>query len=224
MSESVPLLALDGPAGAGKGVVSMELAQHLGWHRLESGALYRVVALLALEAGLSPQDASGQAALARDLELRFEGDKVLLAGRQVQAALAREEIGKRSSVLAALPQVRQSLAPLQRNFRRPPGLVAEGRDMGTVIFPEASLKIFLTASPEVRAERRFEQLKTKGDNVILAAVRQEMEQRDFRDQQRSISPLRPAADAILVDSTRLSPGQVVEKILHLWEQCATGRA
>ncbi len=224
MNSPVPLLALDGPAGAGKGTVSLALARHLGWHRLESGALYRTVALLALEAGLPAEDGPGQAALARDLKLLFRDKQVLLDGRDVRRELARDDIGKRSSVLAALPEVRKNLVPLQRSFLRPPGLVAEGRDMGTVIFPQASLKIFLTATLKTRAQRRFQQLKTKGHNVILDEVQRDMEQRDLRDQKRKASPLLPAADAISVDSTRLSPEAVVAIILRLWEQRETGRA
>ncbi len=207
---SVPVIALDGPGGVGKGTLSRMLARDLGWHLLDSGAIYRALALAAGEAGLLEGAAAGTAGprlvrLAGELPLRFEeaGEttRVYLGGRPVDAALRTAETGRQASVLAALPAVREALLQRQRDFRQAPGLVADGRDMGTVVFPDAPLKVFLTASPGERARRRLNQLKEQGSDATLAAVEAEIAGRDRRDRERSAAPLEPAADARILDSS-----------------------
>jgi cytidylate kinase len=217
---AAPVLTIDGPSGSGKGTVARRIAEHLGWHLLDSGALYRLVALAGEKAGLEPDDQSGHAALAGSLQVQFGqdeqgGELVLLgSGRQdVTAAIRTEEAGQGASRVAAWPAVRQALMQRQREFARIPGLVADGRDMGTVVFPEAALKIFLTASPEERARRRHNQLKDKGSGANLAALSLEIAERDRRDSTRAVSPLVPAAGAIVIDSTHLGIEAVVDRIL-----------
>jgi cytidylate kinase len=212
MSRS-PVLAVDGPGGAGKGTLCRVVAERLGWHLLDSGALYRLVAAAAARAGTALDDEAGLAGLARDLPVRFEGEKVWLGEEDVSAEIRSEECGNRASQVAALPGVRTALVGLQREFRRPPGLVADGRDMGTVIFPDAELKVFLTASAEERARRRYKQLKEKGFDVNLAGLSAEVAARDRRDAERAVAPLRPAPDAVVVDSTTLDIDAVVERVL-----------
>jgi CMP/dCMP kinase len=185
----VPVLAVDGPGGAGKGTLCRRAADRLGWHLLDSGALYRLVALAAADAGTELHDEHGLAALARDLPARFAGERVFLGDRDVTDAIRSENCGNRASRVAALPGVRTALVGLQRSFRRPPGLVADGRDMGTVIFPDAELKVFLTASAEERAMRRYKQLKEKGFDVNLARLSAEVAHRDRRDAERAVAPL-----------------------------------
>jgi CMP/dCMP kinase len=209
----VPVLAVDGPGGAGKGTLCRRVADRLGWHLLDSGALYRLVALAATDAGTDLDDEHGLAALARDLPARFAGERVFLGERDVTQAIRSEDCGNRASRIAALPGVRTALVGLQRSFRRPPGLVADGRDMGTVIFPDAELKVFLTASAEERAMRRYKQLKEKGFDVNLAGLSAEVAARDRRDAERAVAPLRPAPDACVIDSTELNIDQVVEAVL-----------
>ena len=214
----VPVVAVDGPSGAGKGTVSRLLATRLGWHLLDSGALYRLTALAGM--ALDPGDVAGHVRLAERLDIRFDShpdgsERVILAGRDVAASLRSEETGAGASRVAAWPAVRQALLRRQRDFARPPGLVADGRDMGTVVFPEAALKIFLTATPEERARRRHKQLKDKGSDVSLAALSREISARDAADAGRAVAPLKPAADAVLLDSTGLGIDQVVERILEL---------
>jgi cytidylate kinase len=216
----VPVLAIDGPSGSGKGTVSRRIADALGWHLLDSGALYRLVALAGERAGLRSDDVGAHAALAAALQVRFGHDgqgqeQVLLGGdrQDVTAAIRTETAGQGASRVAAWPAVRQALLQRQRQFAREPGLVADGRDMGTVVFPAAPLKIFLTASPEERARRRHNQLKDKGSGANLAALSLEIAERDRRDSTRSVSPLVPAAEAIVVDSTHLGIGEVVDRIL-----------
>jgi cytidylate kinase len=213
-----PVVAVDGPSGAGKGTVSRLLATRLGWHLLDSGALYRLTALAGM--ALDPGDVAGHARLAEGLDLRFDShpdgsERVILAGRDVATSLRSEETGAGASRVAAWPAVRQALLRRQRDFARPPGLIADGRDMGTVVFPEAALKIFLTATPEERARRRHKQLKDKGSDVSLAALSREISARDAADAGRAVAPLKPAADAVLLDSTGLGIDQVVERILEL---------
>jgi cytidylate kinase len=214
------VIAIDGPSGSGKGTVARILAERLGWHLLDSGALYRLVALAGVSRGIDPGDESGHAALAAALDARFEvdaagGERVLLDDRDVSRELRAEATGNLASVVAAMPAVRAALFERQRAFAKPPGLVADGRDMGTVIFPGAELKVFLTASAEERALRRHKQLKDKGLAATLAGLSQEILERDQRDAARKTAPLKPAADAVLIDSTGVSVETVVQRILDL---------
>jgi len=211
---SAPVLAVDGPGGAGKGTLCCEVAERLGWHLLDSGALYRLVAVAAQQSGTALEDETGLAALARDLPARFEGERVFLGEEDVSRLIRTEACGERASRVATLPAVRTALVGLQRSMRRPPGLVADGRDMGTVIFPDAELKVFLTASAQERAMRRYKQLKEKGFDVSLGGLSAEVEARDRRDAERAVAPLRPAPDACVIDSTELNIDQVVEQVLE----------
>jgi CMP/dCMP kinase len=216
----VPVIAVDGPSGSGKGTVSRLLAARLGWHLLDSGALYRLVGLAGARRGLAADDVAGHAAVAAALDARFEvdatgGERVLLEGRDVTAELRTETTGGLASVVAAMPPVRAALLDRQRAYAGPPGLVADGRDMGTVVFPAAPLKVFLTASPAERALRRYKQLKEKGLAANLAGLSQEIEERDRRDSVRSVAPLRPASDAVVIDSTGVPVDEVVNRVLAL---------
>jgi cytidylate kinase len=216
----VPVIAVDGPSGSGKGTVSRILAGHLGWHLLDSGALYRLTALAGAARGLGPADEPGHAALAARLDARFEvdaagGERVLLDGRDVTRELRAEATGNMASIVAVMPSVRAALLERQRAYATPPGLVADGRDMGTVVFPSAGLKVFLTASAEERARRRYNQLKEKGLAANLAGLSQEILERDRRDSARSVAPLKPAADAVVIDSTGIAVDDVVNRILAL---------
>jgi cytidylate kinase len=215
-----PVIAVDGPSGSGKGTVSRRVAGRLGWHLLDSGALYRLVALAGRRAGLKGDDEAGHAALAARMAVTFgqrpDGDELVLLGEardDVTSEIRSEEAGQGASRVAVWPGVRTALLQRQRHFAQPPGLVADGRDMGTVVFPAARLKIFLTASPEERARRRHKQLKDKGSGASLAALSQEIAERDRRDSTRAVAPLVPAADAITVDSTSLSIEAVVDRIM-----------
>ena len=214
------VIAIDGPSGSGKGTVARLVAEHLGWHLLDSGALYRLVALAGAARRLDPGDEPGHAALADALDARFEVDasgaeRVLLDGREVTQELRAESTGNMASVVAAMPAVRVALFERQRAFAQPPGLVADGRDMGTVIFPSAGLKVFLTASADERARRRHKQLKEKGLAANLAGLSQEILERDQRDAARTTAPLKPATDAVLIDSTGVPVEAVVQRILDL---------
>ncbi len=211
----VPVLAIDGPSGSGKGTVARRVAQRLGWHLLDSGALYRLVALGADRAGIGLEDEEGLARLAARLPVRFGPgeDEVWLGDEEVSAEIRTEACGDRASRVAALPAVRRALVELQRGFARPPGLVADGRDMGTAIFPDADAKVFLTASAEERARRRYKQLKEKGFDVNLADLFREVAARDRRDADRKASPLRPADAALVIDSTGMSIDEVVDQVL-----------
>ncbi|MEM8984672.1 MAG: (d)CMP kinase [Pseudomonadota bacterium] len=216
----IPVLTIDGPSGSGKGTVSREVAERLGWHLLDSGALYRLVGLSAEKASVSFKDGAALAEIARNLSARFgstaSGDeRIWLAGEVVTDQVRTERCGELASLVAAHAAVREALVELQRGYRAPPGLVADGRDMGTVIFPDAKVKVFLTASAEERAERRHKQLKEKGIGVSLSALSREIAERDSRDANRSVAPLRAADDAIEVDSTNLSVEDVVARVLEL---------
>lgn len=220
-----PVITLDGPSGSGKGEISRRVADALGWHLLDSGAIYRVAAVAAASAGIDTASEDRLAALAESLDVRFEGRRILLQGRDVTDRVRREQTGTAASRLAALPGVRRSLLCLQHGFRRPPGLVADGRDMGTVVFPDAGCKVFLTATPEVRAERRHKQLKEQGISVSLARLFSDIAERDARDASRTVSPLKAADDAVVLDTTGLSIEEVVEKVLGLAaERLNTGTA
>jgi 3-phosphoshikimate 1-carboxyvinyltransferase len=215
----IPVICVDGPTASGKGTLAAQVASQLGYHLLDSGALYRITALAAGRAQL-PLDATAEdaiAALAQGLRLEFTGEQVLLAGEDVTEAIRTEEAGMNASKVSALPKVRAALVDLQHGFRRLPGLVADGRDMGTVIFPAAPLKVFLTASAEQRAQRRFKQLISKEKSITLAALRADLEARDARDSSRSVAPLKPAADARLLDNSSLSVEESVKWVLDWWQ-------
>ena len=216
----VPVMTIDGPSGSGKGTVSRAAARALGWGLLDSGALYRLVALAGRNTGVGLEDGPGLARLARGLDLKFGSDAageevVRLNGKEVTRAIRTEEAGNDASKVAALPLVRAALLERQRRFAVPPGLVADGRDMGTVVFPMAELKIFLTASASERAARRHKQLKEKGVAATLAALSLEIAERDLRDSTRSASPLVASSDAVLLDTTGMSVDAVVERVLGL---------
>jgi len=223
----VPVVTLDGPGGAGKGTVGLGLARRLGWHFLDSGALYRVLALAADRAGLDESRPASVAGLLPGLDVRFdpagEEPRVFLGGEDVSRAIRDEACGGLASRLAALPEVRAALLEAQRRWRRAPGLVADGRDMGTVVFPDALVKVFLTASPEVRAERRYKQLKDKGLSANLARLIADTRERDRRDAERPVAPLKPAPDARLLDSSRLNVEEVTAVVAD-WVDEAMARA
>ena len=219
MNSPVRVVTLDGPSGSGKGTISRAVARHLGWHLLDSGALYRLVALAGLERGLERDDVQGHARIAGTMAVRFDAaadeEHILLEGREVTDAIRSEEVGQSASRVAAWPAVREALLERQRAFAVFPGLVADGRDMGTVVFPQAPLKIFLTASPEERARRRYNQLKQKGSSASLSALSREIAERDARDSSRATAPLVPAADAVVIDSTRLDIEAVLAQVIEL---------
>lgn len=218
MTKMPPVIAIDGPSGSGKGTIARRVAAALGWHLLDSGALYRLLALAAVRRGIGLHDADALSQLARALDVRFEADAageelVWLDGEPVRDELRTEETGRGASQVAALQPVRDALLALQRSFQKPPGLVADGRDMGTHVFPGAALKVYLTASAEERARRRYKQLKDKGIDVSLAALSRDIEDRDRRDSERSVAPLRPAEDARILDSSGQSIAAVTDTVL-----------
>lgn len=214
-----PVICIDGPSGAGKGTISLRLADHLGWHLLDSGALYRVVGYAAHLANVDWADVARVTQIARSLDVRFstsvDGVKVFLAEEDVTGPVRSEFGGKGASAVAMLPEVREALLARQRELAKPPGLVADGRDMGTTVFPSAALKIFLTASAEARAERRQAQLLARGESVSLPRLLEAIKERDARDRDRDASPLVAAEDAITLDSTQLSIDQVLQRVLDL---------
>ena len=220
IARPVPVIAIDGPSASGKGTVARGVAQALGFRFLDSGALYRLVALAALQAGVDAGDPAGLERIARDLDVRFEGDTLRLAGRVVTDAIRGEEVSVAASRVAALPEVRAALLGRQRDFRRPPGLVADGRDMGSAVFPDAVLKVFLTASPEERASRRHKQLMEKGIDATLATLLQDLAQRDARDAERGVSPLVRCEDARLLDTTGLTADQAIQRVLRWYREAS----
>ena len=228
----VPVIAIDGPSGSGKGTIARRVAHRLGWHLLDSGALYRLVALAGMRAGLAPDDVTGHALIAAGLDVRFDMDargeeQVFLAGEDVSLELRAEATGEAASRVAAWQSVRSALLGRQRDFARPPGLVADGRDMGSIVFRDAGLKIFLTASAGERARRRYKQLKEKGLSGSLAALSAEIAERDRRDTTRAVAPLVAVPDAVVVDSTALTIEEVVGRVMELarerFPEAARGR-
>ena len=205
----VPVIAIDGPSASGKGTVASLVAAALGFHYLESGALYRLVALAG---GASPEQA------AASMDVAFVDGKIILSGQDVTGEVRREEIGNKASEIAKIPAVRRALLGRQRGFRKPPGLVADGRDMGTVVFPDAVLKVFLTASVQTRAQRRYKQLIDKGNHANLAALSRDLEERDKRDAAREVAPLKPASDAVSLDSSGLTIDEVVDRVLKEYRE------
>ncbi|HKY00293.1 MAG TPA: (d)CMP kinase [Steroidobacteraceae bacterium] len=228
----VPVIAIDGPSGSGKGTIARRVARHFGWHLLDSGALYRLVALAGLRAGLAANDVDGHARIAADLDVSFGMDEagdelVSLSGEDVTRQLRAEATGEAASRVAAWQPVRSALLGRQRAFARPPGLVADGRDMGSIVFRDAGLKIFLTASPHERALRRYKQLKEKGLSGSLAALSAEIAERDRRDTTRAVAPLVAVPEAVIVDSTALTIEEVVGRVIELarerFPEAARGR-
>ena len=221
MAGEIPILTIDGPSGSGKGTICALIARELGWHLLDSGALYRLVALGAMRHGIELTDEAALATYAAELDVQFElqpdgsAPCILLEGEVVGDALRTENCGNAASKVAALGAVREALLQRQRDFQQPPGLVADGRDMGTVVFPQAGVKIFLTASVDERAQRRYKQLKEKGISANLPDLLTEIAERDARDAERSVSPLKPAADAVELDTTSLTINEVRDKVLGL---------
>lgn len=217
---STQIVTIDGPSGSGKGTIARAVAVRVGWHLLDSGALYRLVALAGLKQGLKADDVEGHSRIAGSMDVRFDvasdgGEVVILAGEEVTSQIRSEVAGAGASRVAAWPSVRTALLDRQRAFARPPGLVADGRDMGTVVFQGADLKIFLTASPDERALRRYKQLKDKGSDVSLPALSREITERDLRDSTRTVAPLKPAPDAEVIDSTSLTIEQVIDRVTVL---------
>ncbi|TRW49812.1 (d)CMP kinase [Aliidiomarina halalkaliphila] len=215
-----PVITIDGPSGSGKGTVCRLLAETLGWHLLDSGAIYRVLAIAAMHHDFEPSDEDSLVALATDLDVEFHANEetglthVILEGEDITMTIRTEQVGNDASKIAALPRVREALLRRQRGFREMPGLVADGRDMGTVVFPDAEAKIFLTASAEERAQRRFQQLQEKGFDANIDELVNEIKDRDDRDMNRSVAPLKPAEDSLFLDSTDLSIDEVVAKVLQ----------
>ena len=216
---NIPVICIDGPTASGKGTVAALIARKLGYHFLDSGAMYRITALAATQAGLAigVEHETAIAALARQLPVRFQAGKVFLADNDVTETIRTEQAGMNASRVSALPQVRLALVDLQHRFRQLPGLVADGRDMGTVIFPEAPLKVFLTASPRKRAERRHKQLISKGNPATIASIQQDLEARDARDTSRQAAPLKPADGARLLDNSDLSIEESAAQVLEWWQ-------
>ncbi|WP_018694490.1 (d)CMP kinase [Algicola sagamiensis] len=219
MTYSAPVITIDGPSGSGKGTVSRKLAEKLGWNMLDSGAIYRVLALASIHHNIAANDEEALVPLAAHLDVQFLLDpengaqKIILEGEEVTHTIRTEEVGATASKVASIPRVREALLRRQRAFRESPGLVADGRDMGTVVFPDAEVKIFLTASAEERARRRYQELKDNGHDVTLDRLLGDIKARDERDMNRSVAPLAPAEDAEVLDSTSLNIEQVLEYVL-----------
>ena len=213
-----PVIAIDGPSASGKGTIAAAVAQRLGFHYLDSGALYRIVGLVGGERGVNLDNNAEISDISLNLKIKFNGDRVLVDNREVSELIRGEAAGAAASRVAALPGVRSALMILQRGFRQPPGLVADGRDMGSVVFPDAQLKIYLTATPEERALRRHKQLIEKGSNASMAALLQDIRDRDFRDSNRAVAPLLKCTDAIEIDTTGSPVAAVVAQVLHLYQK------
>ena len=224
MTALTPVIAIDGPSASGKGTVSQKVATGLGFHFLDSGALYRLVGLAALQRGVPLDDPDIVAAVAGNLDVVFEGGGVRMDGRNVTDAIRAEEVGVAASRVAALEPVRAALLGRQRAFRQPPGLVADGRDMGSVVFPDAGLKIFLTATSEERARRRYNQLMEKGMRASMGALLQEILDRDDRDSRRAVAPLQKCSDAIELDTTHMTVDDAVAQVLALYHKKAAPKA
>lgn len=217
-NSNVPVITIDGPTASGKGTVAARVAERLGFHLLDSGALYRLTALQALRDGIDLGDEHAVATVGAQLPVRFVGGEILLAGENVADAIRAEQVGNLASKIAALPAVRQALFGLQLNFRQAPGLVADGRDMGTVIFPTAETKVFLTASVEARAQRRYKQLIDKGFSANMEGLLADLQARDARDTNRAVAPLVPADDAHILDTSDMGVDQAVEQVLAWYAQ------
>jgi cytidylate kinase len=215
-----PVIAIDGPSASGKGTVAQAVAKALAFHYLNSGALYRAVAHAAIEAGVDLDNESRLSGIAMNLKAKFSGNHVVLDGQDVTDLLSGEKVGETASRIAALPKVRAALMERQHAFRQAPGLVADGRDMGSVVFPDAVLKIFLTAASEERAARRYKQLMEKGMGATMAALLKEIRERDLRDVQRATAPLKKSADAVLIDTTKQSAADAVAQVLALYKQAS----
>ena len=223
----IPVITIDGPSGTGKGTISRLLAQKLGFHFLDSGAIYRLLGLAANNRSMNMENEAGLVSLAQKLNIHFSSDagetKIFLDDLDVSDTIRTEEIGRYASMVAVFPDVRAALLERQRAYRRPPGLVADGRDMGTVVFPDAQVKVFLTASQEERARRRYKQLSGKGIDVTLQHLLQELAARDGRDSQRRVAPLVAAADAKVIDTSALTIDEVFAEVVRLCEKCGDGR-
>ena len=218
MNNSVPVLAIDGPSGSGKGTLAAWMAAELGWHLLDSGALYRIVAAMAVRRRLDIDREPSMRALAESLRIAFPNGRVLVDDLDLTDEIRTEDMGVLASRVAALPAVRTAILAVQRDFAQAPGLVADGRDMGTVVFPHAGLKIFLDASAEARAERRYNQLKNKGLSVSLRDLLEQIEERDARDRERATAPLKAASDALLIDSTQMTIEEVCTTVMQAAKQ------
>ena len=218
MTDCIPVITLDGPAASGKGTIAARVAEALGFHYLDSGALYRIATLDALRRGISLDDADALTEAAGNLAPVFENGRILLDGDDVTTAIRAEEVSAATSRVAVVPGVRSALFALQKNAARLPGLVADGRDMGTVVFPDAPLKIFMTASARVRAERRWRQLRERGEDADLEALTADLEERDRRDSRRATAPLTPADDARVLDTSEMGIEEVVKKVLDWWDE------
>jgi cytidylate kinase len=221
---AAPVIAIDGPTASGKGTIAQGVARRLGFNYLDSGSLYRLVSLKAQSAGVALDDEAALEAIASVLQPEFLGDRVRLDGNDVSDLIRQESVGAAASRLAVLPAVRRALVQIQRGFRSPPGLVADGRDMGTAIFPDAKLKIFLTADVQSRADRRHKQLIDKGFSSNITGLLEVLRERDSRDANRAVSPLKAAEDAVLIDSTHLTIDQTIEQVLGAWQAVIASRS